>query len=368
MSKNLNQPQTNDAVLGGQSSPTSLSQCPVCKTEYTQSEVNRCSVCNWDLKPCPEAFVERHNAQLAWAREMWINFQVQEKQFHTSQSQLEEVKQEKARFEGKVLHRLEQLEQAQDRSEPVIWAQMSQDTSTVDELEKQLSRIKDQLKGAERERQELKSELDQLSSQVATLESDLQKKRADELLLSSEAGIDYSRLRNLLSAGEWEKANKETRIILKTICFRFTGIDNIYDYESIQKIPITDIVTIDKLWLHYSYNRFGFSVQKLIYNELNEDLFELGKKVGWVKFGIDKEDFFRLYEHLILEYENLFEKLRFEIDTARGHLPMLGSWFYYDDKYNNWPEDGDMEEKNDMKEPNIICIFSKLPEPGIEHN
>jgi hypothetical protein len=43
-------------------------------------------------------------------------------------------------------------------------------------------------------------------------------------------------------------------------------------------------------------------------------------------------------------------------------------WFYYRyyDKYENWQEDGDMEENNDMKKPSIIYIFSKLPEPGIE--
>jgi hypothetical protein len=160
MSKNLNQPQTNDAVLGRQSSFASLSQCPVCETEYTQGEVNRCSVCNWDLTPCPEAFVEKHNAQLAWAREMWINFQAQEKQLHASQSQLEEVKQDKARFEGEVLHRLEQLEQAQDKSEPVIWAQMPQDASKVDELEKQLSRIKEQFISSKDMFKELRFESD----------------------------------------------------------------------------------------------------------------------------------------------------------------------------------------------------------------
>jgi hypothetical protein len=113
MSNNANQPQTDDAVLGGQSPPpTSLPQCPVCKTEYIEGEVNRCSVCNWDLTPCPKAFAEKHNAQLAWAKEMWVNFQAEEKQLQALQSQLEEVKQEKARFEGAVLHRLEKLEQA----------------------------------------------------------------------------------------------------------------------------------------------------------------------------------------------------------------------------------------------------------------
>lgn len=57
-----------------------MSQCPVCKTEYTEGEVNRCSICNWDLTRCPEAFVERQNVQLAWAREMWVKFQALQKQ------------------------------------------------------------------------------------------------------------------------------------------------------------------------------------------------------------------------------------------------------------------------------------------------
>ena len=316
--------------------------------------------------------MEKHNAQLAWAREMWINLQAQEKQLYASKSQLEEVKQDKARFEGEVLHRLEQLEQAQDKSEPVIWAQMPQDTSTVDELEKQLSTIKEQFKGAERERQELKSEVAQLSAQVAKFDADPQKKIANAPSLISEAGIDYSRLRNFLAAGEWEKANKETTAILRAIVFRFTDTDNIYDDESIKKIPEADIRTIDNLWLYYSYNRFGFSVQKRIFKELNKDVFELGKKVGWVDYFLDTEELFGLSEGFI-DSTKFFKELRFESDRCRGHLPMPCWWLYYYKYYSysrfeNWQEDGDMEEDGDMKKPSIIYIFSKLPESGIEQD
>lgn len=59
---------------------------------------------------------------------------------------------------------------------------------------------------------------------------------------------------------------------------------------------------------------------------------------------------------------NLANAIRFEINTYRGYLPMPGWWFYYNyyNKDENWPEDGDLEENNDMKEPNIICIFSLI--------
>jgi archaellum component FlaC len=335
MTNKPNQPQTNDAVLGGQSSPTSLSQCPVCKTEYTQGEVNRCSICNWDLTPCPEAFVEKHNAQLAWAREMWINFQAQEKQLHASQSQLEDVKQDKARFEGEVLHRLEQLEQAQDKSEPVIWAQLPQDTSKLDELEKQLSRIKEQLKGSEQKRQEIQSEVAQLSAQIAKFEAELQKKRADDPSLISEAGIDYIRLQNFLVAGEWEKANSETGAIINTLLYRLGEkslepkqwqwwgkttelkeeyIDFDKFYQRFKKLPCKELNIIDKLWIKYSYGRFGFSIQQRLYDSFKRDIVALVKAIKWASWDYEEE---RYYWNEEDEYK------KYSINAPVGHLPII---------------------------------------------
>ncbi len=334
MSNKGNQPQTNDAVLGGQSSFASLSQCPVCKTEYNQGKVNRCCVCNWDLTLCPEAFVEKYNDQLAWAREMWVNLQAQEKQSHAAQSQLEEVKQEKARFEGKVLHRLEQLEQAQDKSEPVIWAQMSQDTSKVDELEKQLSRIREQLKGSEQKWQEIQSEVSQLSAQVAKFEAELQKKRADDLSLISEAGIDYIRLQNFLVAGEWEKANSETVAIINTLLYRL-GEKSIkrkhWQWETIrefkeehihfdifhqpfQKLPCHELNIIDKIWIKYSYGRFGFSIQQRLYNLFKRDIAALVKAIKWASWNYEEERYWS-------------EDKNYSINAPVGHLPII----YVDD-------------------------------------
>lgn len=61
-----------------------MPHCPVCQTEYTQGEVSCCLVCDWDLTPCPEDFVERQNVHIAWAREIWIKFQVLQQQLPTS--------------------------------------------------------------------------------------------------------------------------------------------------------------------------------------------------------------------------------------------------------------------------------------------
>jgi hypothetical protein len=40
------------------------------------------------------------------------------------------------------------------------------------------------------------------------------------------------------------------------------------DIESIEKFPCTDLGTIDQLWVKYSYGRFGFSVQKRIWESV----------------------------------------------------------------------------------------------------
>ena len=62
------------------------------------------------------------------------------------------------------------------------------------------------------------------------------------------------------------------------------------DTEDIENFPCTDLRTIDRLWVKYSDGKFGFSVQKKIYQSLggkkehNKEVWEkFGEKVGWRK-------------------------------------------------------------------------------------
>ena len=54
--------------------------------------------------------------------------------------------------------------------------------------------------------------------------------------------------------------------------------------EGWKNFPIHVLVTIDKLWLHYSQGKFGFSVQKSILSEMGFDSGELSWK-EWEKLG-----------------------------------------------------------------------------------
>jgi len=100
-------------------------------------------------------------------------------------------------------------------------------------------------------------------------------------LISKTTGVNYTRLRDLLAAGKWEEANGETIKVVSRIL-----------WGKWEDIPCEDLRTINQLWLHYSNGKFGFSVQKEIYESLggtrdyNEEVVEkLGDRVGWRKGG-----------------------------------------------------------------------------------
>ncbi len=130
--------------------------------------------------------------------------------------------------------------------------------------------------------------------------------------LKSARGVDYTRLRDLLAAGEWQKADEETAKVMVKAANREK--EGWLDVDSINNFPCDDLRTIDQLWVKYSNGRFGFSVQKKIWLEVgahadSETENKLGDRVGWRKGGgwLNYEDF------------------TFNLKAPVGHLP-LGCW------------------------------------------
>ncbi len=90
---------------------------------------------------------------------------------------------------------------------------------------------------------------------------------------------DYIRLKNLLASGRWREANETTRtIMLKAVKREKEGW---LTDEQIQNFSCQVLQVIDHLWVQYSEQRFGFSVQKRIFNECEKDLQTFGDRVGW---------------------------------------------------------------------------------------
>lgn len=99
-------------------------------------------------------------------------------------------------------------------------------------------------------------------------ETEYQKQKTDDL--SSDKGVDYTKLRDLLAQAKWKDADKETlAVMLKVAGREQEGRLRVSDME---KFPCTDLRTIDTLWVKYSNGRFGFSVQKRIWQTIRQSL------------------------------------------------------------------------------------------------
>ena len=86
------------------------------------------------------------------------------------------------------------------------------------------------------------------------------------VVLPSEVGADYTKLRDLLVAQKFKEADQETARVMLWVASRGKKWLEFLDPESINEFPCSDLRTIDQLWVQNSNGRFGFSVQKEIYN------------------------------------------------------------------------------------------------------
>ncbi|MEK0189125.1 GUN4 domain-containing protein, partial [Microcoleus anatoxicus] len=125
--------------------------------------------------------------------------------------------------------------------------------------------------------------------------------------LKSARGVDYTRLRDLLAAGKWKEANWETQVQImggKTENYRAMGL--------MLDLPCPDFHTIDRLWLKYSKGRFGFSVQKSIWERVDANIIDFAHSLGWVDG----------------KRALCYEDVNFTLGAPVGHLPCFKGGFY----------------------------------------
>jgi uncharacterized caspase-like protein len=150
-----------------------------------------------------------------------------------------------------------------------------------------------------------KSQLTQLITNLTRIEPDVP--------LKSDRGVDYTKLRDLLATGQWKEADEETANKMLQVAERTS--EGWLSEEDIDRFPCEDLRTIDQLWVKYSNGRFGFSVQKRIYESLggtreyDEKIWDaFGDRVGW-----------RVNSNW-LDYRDL----KFNTKVPEGHLPGRG--------------------------------------------
>lgn len=148
-------------------------------------------------------------------------------------------------------------------------------------------------------------------------------------LISRSTGVNYTNLRDLLAAGKWKEADAETtRAMLQAAKREEEGW---FRYEDIDNFSCEDLRIIDQLWVSASQGKFGFSVQKEIYESLggtreyNEEVWnKFGDRVGWRNWR--KGGW--LY----------YSDLTFGREAPKAHLPvfLLGDPDRVDGSYNRW--------------------------------
>jgi hypothetical protein len=88
-------------------------------------------------------------------------------------------------------------------------------------------------------------------------------------------------IEKLLQQRKWQEADIKTSELLHWLTR--TSPDKPFSIPTLQKIPCRDLKTIDKLWTHYSTERFGYSIQKSIFEQSGRDISHFNKKVEWIK-------------------------------------------------------------------------------------
>ncbi len=128
---------------------------------------------------------------------------------------------------------------------------------------------------------------------------------------ASEVGADYTKLRDHLENKEFGLADDET--VRKMLWVARQEEEGWLEEEHILNFPSRDLLTINQLWLFASKEKFGFSVQKQIWNSrILDDLY-------FRKFGI-RSSFLDFYK-FIHKVEWSDNKIVFDQRAVKGHLP-----------------------------------------------
>jgi len=141
--------------------------------------------------------------------------------------------------------------------------------------------------------------------------------------LISEAGIDYSSLQYLLASQELEKADEQTR---KLVLQAANRSESWLRYEDIQSLACEDLFIIDRLWTIYSQGRFGFSVQKRIWESLGAKKSdrsrgeEFSDRVGWRKQRTETDSY---YDRDQLYTIKRREDISCGLNAPEGNLPSI---------------------------------------------
>ncbi|MEA5451233.1 GUN4 domain-containing protein [Leptolyngbya sp. CCNP1308] len=132
--------------------------------------------------------------------------------------------------------------------------------------------------------------------------------------IESAAGVDYSRLRDLLHQQAWQEADMETEaVLLKALDRDMQPITA----TTVQRIPAVDLATIDALWSRYSNKRFGFKAQQQVHRAQQQ--VQQDDRQQWLAF--QQALGWREPPSLFYQGYRPYHDLNFNLEAPLGHLP-----------------------------------------------
>ncbi|XP_062150227.1 tetrapyrrole-binding protein, chloroplastic [Alnus glutinosa] len=136
---------------------------------------------------------------------------------------------------------------------------------------------------------------------------------------STSQAISFDALQHHLSNKNFRQADEETRRLLIVLAGEPAQNRGYVFFSEVQFIPEADLKAIDGLWKQHSNNKFGYSVQKRIFEKADRDFTKFFLKVGWMK-KLDTE--IEQYNYRSFPTEFVWELTD---DTPEGHLPLTNA-------------------------------------------
>lgn len=125
--------------------------------------------------------------------------------------------------------------------------------------------------------------------------------------LRSEAGVDFRPLQRLLAQQNFLESDRLTLQKMCELSGPAAAKRKWLYFSEIESLPVTDLQTINQLWLVHSENKFGFSVQRQLWLSVDKNWDALWPKIHW-KSG-----------KTWTRYPGEFT---WDLSAPRGHLPL----------------------------------------------
>ncbi|KAK1294605.1 hypothetical protein QJS10_CPA16g00135 [Acorus calamus] len=122
-----------------------------------------------------------------------------------------------------------------------------------------------------------------------------------------------------LSTQNFRLADEETRRLLIALSGDAAVSRGYVFFSEVQFIPADDLRSIDGLWREFSEGRFGYSIQKRVWEKSGRDFTRFFRKVGWMK-RLESE--VEQYNYRAFPEEFMWE---LKEETPMGHLPLTNA-------------------------------------------